>query len=82
MKKEYIGIPTFYLKIDEVEWKRGYDNGYLDSLKHLSPKDCSQEKFKSYKSGYFAGYEQARLDRTYQQLHWQQSTGSTENKSA
>lgn len=58
MKKEYIGIPTFYLKIDEVEWKRGYDDGYEDSLKHLSPKDCSQEKFKSYQKGYIAGYEQ------------------------
>ncbi len=82
MKKEYIGIPTFYLKIDEVEWKRGYDDGYEDCLKHLSEKDCSAEKFKSYKSGYFAGYAQAQLNRAYLQLHCQQSTSSAENKSA
>lgn len=70
-KKEYIGIPTFYLKIDEVEWKRGYDDGYEDCLKHLSEKNCSAEIFKAYRSGYHAGYEQALLASAEQQAQYQ-----------
>lgn len=58
-KKEYIGLPhTFCLKIDEVEWKRGYDDGEADFLNGLSPKDCSHEKFKAYQRGYMTRYQQ------------------------
>ncbi len=67
MKKENYKMPNYYLKIDRVEWKRGHDAGYSDSLKYLSPKDCSKEKFKSYRDGYSAGYEKARLERANQQ---------------
>lgn len=69
--REYVGIPTIYLKIDEVEWKRGYDDGYMDRLKHQSVKDCSQEKFKAYRTGYSKGYEIASLDIAEQQKKWQ-----------